>query len=325
LSVSGARLRLASVLHAMGRFREARDMRRELLAEAEKAPGPDAPFTLSVRSALAESVAALDPVQGASLHDSVLLARLQALGDGHPDTVRSYSLMGEALHAAGDTGGALAGWVCASRLLSAMGGPYAADAAALRMRMAGIFEDGGDPELASWQFREAAELWSGLYGRGSARAVAAMEHQAKSLLALGRAGEAAGVLARAAEASDSQEAAGVRPGRRVPQGGASARERLAPELKLLARIILDGGGDPEEALSVLLCELGLREAISGPASPETLDALFRLACAREACGQGEDALAAHRAALQERERVLGPAHPDTELSRAAVARLSGRP
>jgi tetratricopeptide (TPR) repeat protein len=319
-----ARLRLAAVLFASGRLEDALELRLAALTAARRDPGPDSPLALSAGFAAAESLAAAGDLAAArKVYKEISLVYALTLGSEHPVTAGATSFMGAAEEASGDPEMALCLYAASSRALAALGGAHKADVLTLRMRMAGILAELGDPGMAALHYSMAASGWAAFRGEGNPRQLASVELEARARLAAGNAGYAAGILGPVAEARERALAApeppspGGHPGHGRPDG----RAELASTLALLAEAVLADGEDPGEAQAALARELELREALTGPDSPEALDAVFRLARAVEACGDVAEALALHLRALEGRKSVLGLRHPDTERSAAAVSGL----
>ncbi|MDR1040580.1 MAG: tetratricopeptide repeat protein [Deltaproteobacteria bacterium] len=308
----GAGGKTADLLHALGREDEARRTREAVLAAATASYGEGHPLALSALEDFAESLSASDPGGAAYLHSRVLEGRARALGPGHPETIGSLARIGEAFLGTGDADGGLAMLLSAAEALEERGARNLGDAAALRARAAEVLMDGGDAEAAARLFAKAGPAWSRIRGAADARVLRAQELEGQAWLRagdFGRAGEAYRRLLAELDAAPE----GAAP------GGAGA---LASALGGLGTATLREGG-PEEARRLFAREIAVREGISEADDPATLQAVYHLAQAAQACGDLVEALALHRKALDGRERVLGPEDAETLLSRAAVNRLKG--
>jgi tetratricopeptide (TPR) repeat protein len=287
---------------------------RDALKKAGSGQDRTHPTAFAVMGELSEALMAKDELEEAGDLLSVCVDGLsEALGAGHTDAVKARVTLSNLALAAGDPAGAVAQRFMAARYLEDLHGRGHRGTVALRAWGADQMMETGDCHPAARVLSRCAEDAALAAGPRHLRALEMADLSAGAFFLNGELDEAEKTARRTLSA------------RRGPGGpsGLDADMGLADTLGFLGNILM-ASGDPEGARAAYEDERSVRAACLGPGDPSTVAALDREARAAEAAGDREGALALHREALKLRLERLGDLHPDTEQSRRAVARLTGR-
>jgi tetratricopeptide (TPR) repeat protein len=163
--------------------------------------------------------------------------------------------------------------------------------------------------------RRMAEVIESVLGWPHPRVVRAVFVLGRVLLDAGEFLESEAAFRRVAEHMDTVSR---------PRKGAYLNESLHATVLGQLGLALLNSGNFREALDYFTLEMEKMTKLSGPDSPETLEAEYCRALALYGMGDPDRALSIQRKVLASRKRVLGPFHSDTKLSSVTVRDLESR-
>ncbi|GHF04814.1 serine/threonine protein kinase [Streptomyces morookaense] len=289
----------------LGRWSEAGEVHRGVVAERERALGPDHPDTLASRYELAFALSRLGRTDEAMREFARTAAgRERALGADHPDTLAARQ---ETAYVLGQLGRHFEAHQVYAAVLAARErtmGPDDPDTLRCRHNLAFNLSRLGRLEDSYRMAHEVAE----------ARARVLGPDHPDTLVTRYEVGYALGQLNRWSEA--------LRTYREVAEARARVLGPLEPDTlaaRYEAGICLGRLGRSAEALELYRGLVEDRTRAQGPAHPDTLRARHGLGVNLGRLGRWEEALAEARDVCAIRTRVLGADHPDTLVSRREVA------
>ncbi|QKW05142.1 tetratricopeptide repeat protein [Streptomyces sp. NA04227] len=288
-----------------GRWTEACELHRKVMAERGRALGPDHPETLTSRYEVGYALARVGrDTQALQEYEQVAAARERVLGALHPETLGARQETAYVLGRLGRHTEAHRLYLIVLAGREQTLGPDHPDT--LRCRHDFAFNLGrmGQVEEACRLAAEVAEQRARVLGP---------LHQ-DTLVSRYEVGYALGRLGRWAEALEVYGFVAEARGRAL---GPTHPETLAARYEV--GIGLGRLGRSEEALHLYRELLADRTRIGGPEDLETLRARHGLGVNLGRLGRWDEALAEAEHVLAGRERALGPDHPDTLVARREAA------
>ncbi|MBH1933846.1 tetratricopeptide repeat protein [Streptomyces sp. AV19] len=288
-----------------GRWAEAGEAHRAVVAERERLLGPDHPDTLASRYEVAFSLSRLGhPEEALREFVRTAAARSRVLGADHPDTLAARQ---ETAYVLGQLGRHFEAREVYADVLAArerIMGPDHPDTLRCGHNLAFSLSRLGRLEDSYRMARDVA----------AARARVLGPDHPDTLVTRYEVGYALGQLDRWEEALRTYREVAVARGRVL---GADHPDTLAARYE--AGICLGRLGRSAEALELYRTLIEDRARVQGPVHPDTLRARHGLGVNLGRLGRWEEALAEARDVCAIRARVLGADHPDTLVSRREVA------
>lgn len=292
-------------LGRLGRWEEAGEVHRAVVAEREHVLGPDHIDTLASRFEVAFTLSRLGrPADALREYEKVAAGRGRTLGTDHPDT---FAARQETAYALGQLGRHFEAHQVYTSVLAARRstmGPDHPDTLrcghnlAFNLSRLGRLED---------SYRMAREV-----ARARARVLGA--HHPDTLVTRYEVAYALGALGRWPEALETyREVAAARARALGPEHPDTLAARYEVGISLGR---LDRGA---EALELYRDLVGARGRALGPEHPDTLRARHGLGVNLGRLGRWEEALEQAREVAVARERVLGPDHQETLVSLREIA------
>ncbi|MEU2157986.1 serine/threonine-protein kinase [Streptomyces sp. NPDC019396] len=292
-------------LARLGRWDEAGEVHRAVLAEREHLLGPGHPDTLASRYevgfTLSRTGRALDALEA---FGRVAEGRARSLGPDHPDTLAARQ---EAAYVLGRLGRHFEAHEVYATVLASRErtmGPEHPDTLRCRHNLAFNLSRLGRLEDSHRMAAEVAAARGRVLGPAHPDTLVTRYEVAYALGQLGRWTEALGTYQEVADA-------------RAHSLGPDHPDTLAARYEV--GISLGRLGRSAEALKVYGALVGDRTRVHGPEDPETLRARHGLGVNLGRLARWEEAVVEARDVCAIRERVLGPLHPDTLVSRREVA------
>jgi eukaryotic-like serine/threonine-protein kinase len=296
---------LANSYQALGKQREALELREEVLATRKATLGPDHLDTIQSMAALASSYYGLSrPAEAAKMYEATLALRTTRLGPDHPETLRNMHNLANSYYALGRRAEALELRKQTLKLLESRLGPTHLDTLLGKMALANSYSAAGRQPEAITLFEETLELEKSNLGAAHPHTLSCMNNLANSYSAVGRLADA---LKLRLETLELQKAS---LGDDHPET-LHSMSNLANTYVALNR--------PADAIKLCVETLELQKAKVGPDDPETLRTASNLAIIYSQTGRPADALTLHEDTLARRNAKLGPEHPDTLVSILGVA------
>ena len=301
--------RIASYLGFSGNWAVARNLCRQILADRERALGPEHPDTLTARAELAHWTGEAWDAAGARDQLAALLpVRERVSGPEHPSTLTTRAELAFWTGAAGDATGGRDQYAALLPVIGRILGaehPSTLTAREVLVNLTGVAGDAAGARDQCAALLPVRERVSGL------------DHPDTLTVRLnlaawtGRAGDAAGARDQLAELVLVEERVlgAEHPGTLLVRAGLAAWAGLA--------------GDAAGARDQFAALLPVIERVSGPEHPSTLTTHAELAAWTGAAGDAAGARDQFAALLPVIERVSGPEHPETLTTRANLARWAG--
>ncbi|MFI9756917.1 tetratricopeptide repeat protein [Streptomyces sp. NPDC051963] len=292
-------------LGRLGRWAEAGEVHRAVVAEREHLLGPDHPDTLASRYEVAFTLSRTGRAADALReYKHVAAARTRVLGADHPD---SLAVRQEMAYVLGQLGRHFDAHQVYASVLAArertMGADHP-DTLRCRHNLAFNLSRLGRLEDSYRMACDVAAARARVLGPNHPDTLVTRYEVAYALGQLGRWPEALETYVEVAEA-------------RAQALGPDHADTLAARYEV--GISLGRLGRSADALKLYRDLIEDRGRVHGPAHPETLRARHGLGVNLGRLGRWEEALAESRDVCAIRERVLGPDHPDTLVSRREVA------
>ncbi|GAA0400132.1 tetratricopeptide repeat protein [Streptomyces luteireticuli] len=288
-----------------GRWAEAGEAHRAVVAERERLLGPDHPDTLASRYEVAFSLSRLGhPEEALREFVRTAAARSRVLGADHPDTLAARQ---ETAYVLGQLGRHFEAREVYADVLAArerIMGPDHPDTLRCGHNLAFSLSRLGRQEDSYRMARDVAEARARVLGPGHPDTLVTRYEVAYAL----------GQLDRWEEALSTYREVAAARGRVL---GADHPDTLAARYE--AGICLGRLGRSAEALELYRTLIEDRTRVQGPVHPDTLRARHGLGVNLGRLGRWEEALAEARDVCAIRARVLGADHPDTLVSRREVA------
>ena len=276
-----------------------------LLADQERALGPDHPDTLNSRNSLAFAyLAAARTDEAITLHEQTLAARERILGPVDPDTLNSRNNLANAYRKAGRTEEAI---TLHEQTLAARErtlGPDHPHTLHSRGNLASAYQAAGHTEEAITLHEQTLAAHERILGPDHPDTLASRNNLAIAHQAAGRTEEAI-TLHEQTLAAQERTLGPDHPHTLHSRGNLASAYQAA--------------GHTEEAIPLHEQTLAARERILGAEHPDTLASRNSLAFACLVAGRTDEAIPLHEQTLAARERTLGPDHPDTLNSRDGLA------
>ncbi|WP_210592927.1 serine/threonine-protein kinase [Streptomyces sp. GESEQ-35] len=305
LSALAGRHNAGLSLGRLGRWAEAGEVHRAVVAEREHLLGPDHPDTLASRYEVAFTLSRTGRAADALReYKHVAAARTRVLGADHPD---SLAVRQEMAYVLGQLGRHFDAHQVYTSVLAArertMGADHP-DTLRCRHNLAFNLSRLGRLEDSYRMACDVAAARARVLGPNHPDTLVTRYEVAYALGQLGRWPEALQTYVEVAEA-------------RAQALGPDHADTLAARYEV--GISLGRLGRSADALKLYRDLIEDRSRVHGPAHAETLRARHGLGVNLGRLGRWEEALAESRDVCAIRERVLGPDHPDTLVSRREVA------
>ncbi|WP_371530856.1 serine/threonine-protein kinase [Streptomyces sp. NBC_01283] len=292
-------------LGRLGRWAEAGEVHRAVVAEREHALGPDHPDTLASRYevgfTLSRTGRAADALRE---YGRVAQGRERTLGPDHPDTLAARQEMAYVMGQLGRHFEAHQMYTSVLAVRERTAGADHPDTLRCRHNLAYNLSRLGRLEDSYRLARDVATARARVLGATHPDTLVTRYEVAYALGQLGRWPEALQTYREVADA-------------RTRALGADHPDTLAARYEV--GISLGRLGRSGEALELYRDLIDDRTRVNGPADPETLRARHGLGVNLGRQGRWEEALAEARDVCAIRARVLGGDHPDTLVSRREVA------
>lgn len=305
LAVLASRHNAGLSLGRLGRWDEAGEVHRSVLAERAALLGPEHPDTLTSRYEAAFTLARTGRAADALAEFSAVgSGRERALGPDHPDTLAAHQETAYALGRLGRHEEAHGVYESVLRSRVRTVGPDHPDTLRCRHNIAFNLSRLGRLEDSCRMAGDVAGARARVLGAAHPDTLATRYEVAYTLGRLGRWEEALGTYRDVAEA-------------RAGTLGPDHPDTLAARYEV--GISLGRLGRSSEALDLYRGLVDDRTRVHGPADPETLRARHTLGVNLGRLARWQEALAEAQEVCALRERVLGPGHPDTLVSRREIA------
>ncbi|MFJ3583147.1 tetratricopeptide repeat protein [Streptomyces sp. NPDC090127] len=305
LAVLAGRHRAGLGLGRLGRWDEAEDVHRSVVADRARVLGPDHPDTLASRYELGFTLSRLArPADALREFVAVTGARERVLGPDHPDTLAARQETAYVLGRLGRHGEAHQVYVAVLASRERTMGPDHPDTLRCRHNLAFNLGRLGRLEDAHRMAEEVAGARGRLLGDDHPDTLVTRYEVAYDLGQLGRWTEALATYREVAAA-------------RSDVLGPDHPDTLAARYEV--GICLGRVGRSGDALDLYRDLVAARTRVLGPDHPETLRARHGLGVNLGRLSRWEDAVEEAREVCAIRERVLGADHPDTLVSRREIA------
>ncbi|MER5458646.1 tetratricopeptide repeat protein [Micromonospora sp. NPDC002389] len=298
---------LADVLLVQGRYEEAADEFRAVLAARTEVLGPDHPDTLSVRHDLADALSDQGRYdEAAAEFRAVLAARTGVLGPDHPDTLRSRYGLAVVLADQGRYDEAADECWAVLAIRAEVLGPDHPDTLGTRHGLAGLLAEQGRYDQAADECRAVLATRTETLGPDHPDTLVTRHNLAGMLALQGRYDEAADEY-RWVSATRAEVLGPDHP------NTLHSRHNLAS--------VLADQGRYDEAAAEFQAVLATQIEALGPDHPNTLHSRHNLASVLADQSRFDEAATEFQAVLATQTEVLGPDHPDTLGTRHGLAGL----